>query len=245
MAADFTYQYYADLVTLLRDKGFTFDKFMQGSAATKRVFLRHDIDMSIRDAIRFAEMEARLGVVSTYYVMLDTELYSVLCSAAKNDLRGIANLGHDIGLHYVQHDQQFDSSKQSVIADEIRQQSKILSDVLGIAVGSFSYHRPNSEILNANVAVENLCNAYSAPFFTPGAYISDSNHHWRCGDPTVFIRNYVGTTLQILTHPFWWGSSAEDPVSKLKRFLQERSDRNKAALIHDVKLASSAFAEGE
>ena len=239
----FTFGYYARLLQLLRGKGFSFGRFQPEAAAGKRALLRHDIDMSIGDALEFARMEHGLGVASTYYVMLDTQLYSVPAAASSGGLRAIAGMGHDIGLHYVQHDDSRGPAGDAEAAAEIKQQCGILADILGLDITTFSFHRPTTELRAQNIDIPGLANAYAAPYFVAGAYISDSNHHWRCGDPVQFISGFGGDHLQVLTHPFWWGVEQTDPVRKLKLFLDGLRRTQQEALIHDVKLAKDAFAE--
>ena len=238
---EFTYDRYVGLIELLRAQGFSCSRFQNGPNASRPVYLRHDIDLSIGDALSVAELEAEHGVVSTYYVMLDTELYNVSATVSKNQLRAIAALGHDIGLHYVQPGDNETNGDFLRFGEEIRWQSRVLADVLELPVKSFSYHRPTPHMLDANIAVADLVNAYMPPFFMPGAYISDSNHHWRCGDPATFIANFDGQSLQMLTHPFWWNAQPTDPVKKLKRFLDGRHKSHLTAIIRDVKLARDAF----
>ena len=56
--------------------------------------LRHDVDRKLRNALRIAELEARKGVVSTYYVRYVPGVYKV------DVLKDIESMGHEIGFHY-------------------------------------------------------------------------------------------------------------------------------------------------
>lgn len=241
MSAPFTYGFYARLIGLLADKGFTFSKFQADAAPARRVLLRHDIDMSIADAVSFARMERELEVASTYYVMLDTQLYCVPATASRNGLKEIADMGHDIGLHYVQNERTPDAARREALGAEIAQQCAILGDMLGLPVRTFSFHRPTRPLLDADIDVPGVSNAYGADYFSGGCYISDSNHHWRCGDPEKFIAGFGGDLLQVLTHPFWWDIEARDPVEKLRSFVAGLNQRNIDTLVHDVQLARTAF----
>jgi hypothetical protein len=68
------------------------------------VILRHDMDHDVENSLRFAELEASLGVTSSYYV-LHSDWYwrapgeSRVSPYALRILGRIASLGHEIGLH--------------------------------------------------------------------------------------------------------------------------------------------------
>jgi hypothetical protein len=198
--------------------------------------------MSIDDALSLAFLERDLDVNSTYYVMLDTELYNVLTPGAVAMLRGMAGMGHDIGLHYVQQNENYDARGYDAnLITHISKQCQLLSRILELDIASFSFHRPAPDILRKNIAVAGYSNAYVDPYFIPGAYISDSNHHWRCGDPHAFINEFKGESLQVLTHPFWWNPESIDPGDKLISFVGHLKSGHQAALIRDVKLAQAVF----
>ena len=242
-ALKFTYQEYTGLIDLLRANGFTFERFANSPTGRRKVYLRHDIDMSIDDALSLASLERDLDVNSTYYVMLDTELYNVLTPGAAAKLRDIAGRGHDIGLHYVQQNENYDAQGYDAnLITDISKQCELLSSILELDITSFSFHRPAPEILRKNIVVAGYSNAYVDPYFIPGAYISDSNHHWRCGDPYAFINEFKGENLQVLTHPFWWNPEAIDPGEKLISLVGRLKSGHQATLIRDVKLAQAAFA---
>ena len=239
---DFTYQEYGTLIELLRASGFTLEKFHEAPVDERKAYLRHDIDMSIDDAFRLANFEEQLGVVSTYYVLLDTGFYNVMAAGSSARLRSMAYMGHDIGLHYVQRSHlDEDPDYDSALLADICRQCTLLSEMLDLEIATFSFHRPTPQLLQKKLIVPGLSNAYASPYFEQGAYISDSNHHWRCGDPFAFISEFSGSSLQVLTHPFWWNPDPVDPRRKLQDFVDRLADSHRATLIHDVGLAASVF----
>lgn len=239
---EFTYQDYRKLIELLQERGFTIGKFQPAAAGENKAWLRHDIDMSIEDAFNLANLEEQLGVVSTYHVMLDTGFYNVMASGSNRKLRSMADMGHDIGLHYVDHGVSSDGSiDDAALMAQISRQCSLLSEVLDLEVESFSFHRPRPYLIEKQFVIPGLSNAYAFPFFVKGAYISDSNHNWKCGDPFAFIYEFEGDAVQILTHPFWWTGEPVDPRKKLERFIDRLADGHRATLVHDVGLAASVF----
>ena len=61
------------------------------------IMIRHDIDDNLDAAVRMAEREAQMGVVSTYY-MLDTASYFYKPESIQK-YQYIQSLGHEIGWH--------------------------------------------------------------------------------------------------------------------------------------------------
>ena len=64
------------------------------------VIMRHDIDFDLEKALFFAEMEAELGVQSTYFFLLRTNHYNVFSREGTDIVKRILGLGHDMGLHF-------------------------------------------------------------------------------------------------------------------------------------------------
>lgn len=53
------------------------------------MILRHDIDNSLSQALRLAEIEAEEGVKSTWFVLLRTDFYNPASAASQKTLRRI------------------------------------------------------------------------------------------------------------------------------------------------------------
>src|ERR1700730_11160173 len=67
---------------------------------TKFLLLRHDIDTSPQYALQMALLEHRLGIRSSYYVLLHSPFYNPATPRHWNDLRKMIDLGFEVGLHY-------------------------------------------------------------------------------------------------------------------------------------------------
>ena len=85
----FTYDAYENLLLQFKEAGYSFIFFKEEHDDSKEVILRHDIDNSLEDALKFAEIEARSGAKSTYFVLLGTEFYNVFTKESKNILKKI------------------------------------------------------------------------------------------------------------------------------------------------------------
>jgi len=210
----FTYSFYERLLDCLVSQEFTFH-FFGDESGQKVAYLRHDCDFSIELGLKLGQFEAKKGVRATYFVMLESDAYDVREHASQ--LSELIQLGHQVGLHYVLNS---DMDQQ----EKIRKQANELSDLIGESIKAFSVHRPaylSSKGLNVTqLQVPGLINTYDEIFFKPGQYISDSNHHWRCGDPLSFLINTPHNMVQLLTHPIWWTEHECDRWKKVETFLE-------------------------
>lgn len=207
----FTFSCYKDIISTLKGKSYSFSNF-SNSVKSNTVFLRHDVDFSVRIARRFAEMENRLGVSSTYFVMLNTPVYNVMHSETRALLHEMIDMGHDIGLHYVLENEE--------VKEGVQRECDLLQDLLENKVSAYSFHRPaywsNKGFDPSAITILDRLNVHQFPFFGAGSYISDSNHHWRCGDPVQFVSEFEGEYLQILTHPIWWVEFIANSLNKVE-----------------------------
>jgi hypothetical protein len=144
------------------------------------VFLRHDVDLSLAAAVRMAEVEAARGVSATYFLMTRSVFYNLASKDGAAALQRLRVLGHRVGLHAVHPHVDFDDRFDPVLA----------------------WHNPDPEFMNE--PLDGLVNVMSAPWFDRGHYRSDSNQHWRSGDPTTALAAREFEWLQLLTHPEIW-----------------------------------------
>ena len=97
---DFTLSTYTNLLIALKTKGFsfyTFSGYLQREEATEPkhlVILRHDVDQYPENSLRFAQLEAELGVHGTYYFRAEKKTRDA------NIITKIAAIDHEIGYHY-------------------------------------------------------------------------------------------------------------------------------------------------
>ena len=98
----FTYNHYKNTIQLALDKNYTFLRCEQYNKITeydKVVILRHDIDFSLKCALKLAKIENELGVTSSYFIRLHSRHYNPLEYNSYKIIKKIQNLGHEIGLH--------------------------------------------------------------------------------------------------------------------------------------------------
>jgi hypothetical protein len=144
------------------------------------IFLRHDVDLSLAAAVEMAELEAVRDVSATYFLMTRSVFYNLASAEGDRAIERLRELGHRVGLHAVHPHVDFDERFDPVLA----------------------WHNPDPEFMNA--PVEGLVNVMSPPWFDRAHYRSDSNQHWRSGDPTPALAAREFDWLQLLTHPEIW-----------------------------------------
>ena len=95
---DFTLDMYAGLCATALAAGYvpmTVRQYLRDASRPARVMImRHDIDRWPRRALAMAEIEARHGVLATYYVRMTRHVFRPPV------IRRLAELGHEIGYHY-------------------------------------------------------------------------------------------------------------------------------------------------
>ena len=214
---EFTYTAYRELITLLKNEGYRFCGYFDHEGNDKRVILRHDIDYCVEQAVKLAKVEQEMGVSSTYFVLLRTDFYNPASKRTLDMVRQIHDMGHEVGLHFDE------VAYQGCCAEElpalIQYEAKLLGDICGFPIRSFSMHRPNQLTLAKDLQVEGVVNSYSEEFFRQFKYLSDSRRNWR--EPVLdIVRSGEYDKLHILTHAFWYGEEEEIIGDAIGRFIR-------------------------
>ena len=208
------------------------------------LLLRHDLDHDLRSAERVGELEAELGVRSTYFIQTASEFYNLLAHENRRIVRRLADLGHEIGLHYEARRYVGPEGERNLVSD-----LRLLEDLGGRRVVSAAQHIPIDDgVVNLKPHIEH--EAYEPRFMTvpPMTYISDSLMAWRQATPHELLERRA--SFQFLTHPETWiGDFADiddallsllagevsavhrryrDVIGYYKRLLRERAERDRA-----------------
>lgn len=93
---DFTLRAYKSLLCALIDNGFNFQTFSSflSNPLDHVIILRHDVDNRPSHSLRFAQIEADLGIIGSYYFRAVPESWN------EEVIKEISALGHEIGYHY-------------------------------------------------------------------------------------------------------------------------------------------------
>ena len=213
---NFTYESYGNLLSLLRERGYKQANYWNYQSVPYAVILRHDIDTSLKQALAMAEYEAKMGVKSTYFLLLKTDFYNPASTSAQCVIQRIHSLGHEIGLHF--DEEAYPTSSQEEITAAICNEASILSNICGFSIRAVSMHRPSQQILAADITIPNMVNSYGHTFFRDFKYLSDSRRRWR--EPVEeIVSSKSFKRLHILTHPFWYHRDELSLEESVKSFI--------------------------
>lgn len=212
---DFSFSTYASLIEQLRSHGYALANYKNYSSYPKAAILRHDVDFSIEDNYNFSLFEDKLGIKSTYFVLLSTGFYNPMLKYNRELLKSILKRGHSIGLH-------FDTTAYENWQSKIQTEKSILENIIDAPVDLISFHRPAPEILTNNLTFKGLINVYSKEFFGKFKYCSDSRFYWR-DNPFDLISSDNYPYLHILTHPFAWHKEDIPPKSTYINLINKAS----------------------
>ena len=170
---------YRDLLDAIAAGGYRYAWFDE-EPRPGRLFLRHDVDLTLDAALRMAELEAGLDVTATYFLMTESLFYNLASREGVEAIARLRELGHRVGLHAVHPNAAPDERFDPVVA----------------------WHNPEPEYMTT--PIPGAVNVMAEPWFDPHAYRSDSNQRWRSGDPRDELRGGGFPWLQILVHPAIW-----------------------------------------
>lgn len=211
----YTFEEYEELLVSLLEDGYAFTDF--SSLGPDEIVLRHDVDLSPTRAYEMAELEASLGVQSTYCFLLTTPVYNLLEVEHAKVLSEIVALGHDVALHFDTHHYWTDRPDLDDLRTRVRAECDVISQLVGSEVDVVSFHRPPSWVLG--VEFDGFLNTYGPRFFSETTYVSDSSQKWRVEPPFPDDRP---EHLQLLVHPGLWGQRPQGMDDILAELAVER-----------------------
>jgi hypothetical protein len=170
---------YRDLLGAVAAGGYRYSWFGDDTEPG-RLFLRHDVDLTLNAALQMAELEAELQVSATYFLMTESIFYNLASPEGADAMERLRGLGHRIGLHAVYPNAALDERFEPVVA----------------------WHNPEPEYMCGSIP--GAINVMEEQYFSPSTYRSDSNQRWRSGDPRDELRSGGFPWLQLLIHPEIW-----------------------------------------
>lgn len=206
----FTFDWYDDLLGRVQDAGLTFRPFGR-EVPPRTAVLRHDVDFSPRKAVRMAELEADRGVTATYFFLLSSQLYNPLNADTRETIAAIADLGHDVGLHFDSHQYWEGEPDHADLADQIDAERSVLAKVVDDPTDIVAFHNPPEWTLGREFS--GFTHTYEPRYFEEVVYVADSNQRWRTEPP---FADGVPDRIQILTHPVQWGDTDEPKNEHLR-----------------------------
>ena len=192
------------------------------------VFVRHDVEFSVKRAFNLAKFESNdLSINTTYLFQLRNNNYNILSSKNIKLVREIKDMGHSIGLHVHLGGLKNIDDIENYVENDI----STLGKYFGFDVNEYSFHRPTQESLRRNVDIKNRINLYGDKFFhyyetekpknMNVVYLADSNHLWRYGYPLDLDLN-KHRKIQLNCHPFSWTLKGYDNLNNFRTLADEK-----------------------
>ncbi|MHA3725089.1 GCN5 family acetyltransferase [Leucobacter sp. HY1910] len=206
---DYSLRSYSETLHAYLDAGYqitSFEGYLQAPAA-KHMVLRHDIDNSIEQAMRVAQVDAAAGCSSTFFLRVHAKGYNLLSLSSLRIIAEMEQLGHEVQLHLEGGLCDWLGGDHLEWADR---QRAVFEAAVGRPLGGFSSHEPArmGGVEFANSLLEHWSDsvayhAYEERFMMPNMkYLSDSSGRWREGHFGLWVGKEP--LMQVLTHPFWW-----------------------------------------
>ena len=215
---EFTYKAYERMINQLANHNYIFSDYFSWEKRPRCVILRHDIDKDIEKAVKLAEIENKMRISSTYFVLVTSEFYNVFSKRSRKQLKQIRDMNHEIGLHFDEVQYSEANGNINYIRQRILDESALLGEAIGEKIRTVSMHRPSRMVLDADMSIPGMINSYSMKFFHDFKYLSDSRRHWR--EPVEgIIEKEEFERLHILTHPFWYADEESDISKTVKTFI--------------------------
>jgi hypothetical protein len=222
--SDFTLDNYHRLLSLAKSN-YTFRLFNE-EYISRSILLRHDLEFSIPIALTMAEIEAELGVKSTYFIQLHSEFYNTLEKESIKAIKQIEKSGHQLGLHFDSHFWGIENEDQ--LDTNIRFDKRIIEDYFDTEVKAFSFHNNTEFTLSCRKdSYGGLLNVYSDYFRTHYAYNADSLGYWRFERLEDLLNEAKEETIHILIHDGMWQEDVLPPRRRVYKVIDENSARLK------------------
>ena len=167
------------------------------------VYIRHDVDLSLSDALEFAKIESDIGVQSNFFFQLNAETYNIWKKENLKILADISAKGHLIGLHVDELVFGHDEEKIKSTIDWFSHNIFPISHV-------FSFHRPSQRAIDTSF--KNIVSCYSEDVFNYDSYCSDAARNTAFFEKLDLLIKSKVPLIQFLTHPGWWVESSDEDI---------------------------------
>lgn len=210
---------YGQFLRMFLDKGYQIKPLATGPIEPAGViYLRHDIDFDCALALKAAEIEADLGISSTYFFLLTSDSYNPFSAFNAECINKIRALGHKISVH-------FDPLRYDDFRYGLKTEVSVFSSFFNEEVNLVSLHRPNDFFLSFDEEIEGVEHTYQKKYFNDIKYIADSRGEFRFGKPEESQEFQQGKSIHLLTHPIWWTATGNTPQDVMDICIQMRLER--------------------
>ena len=218
----------------------TVSELKDGTESLERfLLLRHDVDSSPRHALAMAQLEHRLGVRSSFFILMHCPFYNPGAPRHWDDLRKIVDMGFEVGLHY---DTEFFERRGIDPLEGVLDDVTALEKILRIKVLSVSQHRPASGTLLKELN-KSYVDAYNNHLINNVCYVSDSGFKWRGRTLTDLVGRE--NRIHALIHPLTWAFADLDMAATYRCAGEEISAEIRGAFEAFIKSTNDYLARRE
>jgi len=184
------------------------------------IVLRQDADLDVIPSYDVAQLQKRIGIRSTFFVLTTAFTYNPRSARVRGMLREMVGDGFEIGLHF--DPTVYGNATRAELVRAVELESSILGEITGEPVRSIALHNPS--VLNEWPTFDGYINAGSPELFENARYLSDSMrvdptlHPYRGKDPYGFLKNASAFPLQITLHPEQFLEHGGDYVDSMTRY---------------------------
>ena len=227
-SCEFSYSHYENTLRDIK-KTHRFSSYQDSS--NDDVILRHDVDYSLESAVRMAEIEKKLEVRSTYFILFHSEFFNTFSPSSIKKIKQLLKTDHYLGLHY-------DASALLEInhdpSDIIKEEIEIMEKHFQTEIKVISAHDPSIQQKISLKLPSDILDAYAERFTLNRKYLSESVQYWREG---CFCKNiYENKKLQILIHPVWWTKDGISMKNIMNNLLIEGNTKLNNLVNKDLKI---------
>lgn len=225
-----SYKYLLEVIKKSKRNHISFNQYFLGKNG---VILRHDIDFSPTKALEIAKLEYEQGLFSTFFVMVNSNIYSMQDANNIKAIKSIIGLGHEIGLHF---DPSIYQDDENLLNAVCQNECDSIESLLNKKIEIISFHRPEKKFIGMKNKIANRFHSYMPELIEKTKYCSDSEGKWRFDDPEELLNNTSIKNIQLLTHPIWWTTPSNlSPGEKIAFFLKERDEAVKKEAARNCK----------
>jgi hypothetical protein len=198
---DFAPGLFSEILAKGKAAGYAFARFDREPPGGNVLFLRHDVDISPRNALVMGRLAEQQGVASNVFFQLNAETYNIFSDEVIEIMRALRAAGHCVGLHI---DEVRFGADENVIRRTIDWFSSCVLPIDDVV----SFHRPSGPMLGKPYA--SFINAYDPRFFNPDSYLSDSRRSLAFLPTLAEWLSARRPRIQLLLHPEWWTGINDD-----------------------------------
>lgn len=189
-----THNHYRDILVRLKNTPYQLttvrDYFLNKSESKKFIIIRHDVDRKACQSVRMAQLEASIGVFSSYYFRS-----SKFGDFPDKAIKAIDDLGHEVGYHY-ENLSQFNGDAVKAMGQfgvnlsEFR--SKYRCDTICAHGKPLSRHNNFTQLLRTNLSEYGIIADASLSLAKDKlVYFTDTGGRWNI-EPALNHRDYIG-----------------------------------------------------